>query len=251
VPELHVAEKSHDMQDRRHGGCSQVMSPIADYDVSGHEPGVSKMLVLTRKVGEQVVIPLCKLTVTILDTTPSRVRLGISAPANVVVNRSEVSKRIRSDLPMNTGAAIMSVRILIADQDEYLSTTYREYLLHHGAIVATATTGLACVARLRDFSPDVLVLDPSLPWGGGDGVLAMMNEEPQIRPACVLLLTEGGNRTLLYRLSSFRVDDYRTKPLSPEQLMERICTLRMQRSTSAGLECPTVSPATQPLAITR
>lgn len=190
------------------------------------------MLVLTRKVGEKVVVPQCQLTVTILDATPGRVRLGISAPASLVVHRSEVCERIRAEAPLDIGEAMMSVRILIADSDGFLMATYREHLSHHGAVVSTATTGLACIDRLREFTPDVLVLDPTILWGGGDGVLALMHEDPQIRPASVLLLTHGGNRSLLYRLSSFKVDDYQAKPLSPKRLMDRICTLR--RSMNIG-----------------
>jgi DNA-binding response OmpR family regulator len=126
----------------------------------------------------------------------------------------------------------MSVRILIADSDEFLMAAYREHLSHHGAVVSTATTGLACIDRLREFTPDVLVLDPAILWGGGDGVLAVMHEELTIRPPFVLLLTRGADRSLLYRLSSFRVDDYQAKPLSPTRLTERICMLR--RSINMG-----------------
>ncbi len=131
----------------------------------------------------------------------------------------------------------MSVRILIADRDEYLLATYREHLSEHGAVVATASTGLACMERLRAFAPDVLVLDPAIPWGGGDGLLAVMHEAPELRPAAVILLTHGGDRSLLYRLSSFRVDDYQIKPLSPRQLMERICTLHISPASTAALPC--------------
>ena len=52
------------------------------------------MLVLTRKVGEKILVPQCQLTVTVLDITSSRVRLGVSAPAGVAVHREEVQKRI-------------------------------------------------------------------------------------------------------------------------------------------------------------
>jgi DNA-binding response OmpR family regulator len=123
-----------------------------------------------------------------------------------------------------------SIRILIADPDEFLLSSYREHFSQHGAIVATAANALACMERLRDFAPDVLVMEPALPWGGGDGVLALIHEEPDLRPASVLLLTQGGNRSLVYRLSPFKVDDYQTKPISPQRLMRRICTLRSPRA---------------------
>jgi carbon storage regulator len=209
------------------------------------------MLVLSRRIGEQVVVPQCQLTMTVLDITSGRVRLGISAPASLAVHRSEVRERIRVGGALDIGETMMSVRILIADRDEFLSATYREHFSRHGAVVATATTGLACIERLRDFAPHVLVLDPSLLWGGGDGVLAVMQAEPQIRPASVLLLTHGGDRSLLYRLSSFRVDDYQTKPVGPSQLMARICTLRMLPTTTAALNSTAASPPSKSLAFTR
>ena len=74
-------------------------------------------------------------------------------------------------------------------------------------------------------SPDVLILEPNLLWGGGDGVLALIAEEPELRPRVVMLLAQGRERSLLYRLSSFRVDDYQMKPLTASSLAERICVL--------------------------
>ena len=69
---------------------------------------------------------------------------------------------------------------------------------------------------------DVLVLDPSIPWGYGDGVLAMMHQEPDIPVMPVIVLTYGYDRGLLYRLAPYRIDDYQTKPLSAKRLVQRI-----------------------------
>ena len=194
------------------------------------------MLVLTRKVGEQVVVPQCQLTVTILDTSPTRVRLGIAAPADLIVHRREVRERIRSIESSEIGESLESLRILIADRDEFLLTAYRDHFRRYGAVVRAAASGVACAEQLREFRPDVLVLDPAMPWGGGEGVLALMQEEPDLRPPFVLLLTHDANRSLLYRLSSFRVDDFQTKPISPTQLTERICTLRMRHAAARSAE---------------
>lgn len=119
----------------------------------------------------------------------------------------------------------MSIRVLIADPDQYLLDSYREYLEQHGFDVFTATSGLDCVERLRDSTPDVLVLEPALPWGWGDGVLAMMRSEPDVPLVPVLVLSYGSDRGVLYRLSPFRIDDYQTKPLTPKRLAERVNSL--------------------------
>ena len=51
------------------------------------------MLVLSRKVGEKIVIPDCGVTLTVLGVRGNRVRLGIAAPADTVVHREEVWRR--------------------------------------------------------------------------------------------------------------------------------------------------------------
>jgi carbon storage regulator len=55
------------------------------------------MLVLSRKVGEKVVVPACGLTLTVLSVQGQRVRLGIAAPAETVVHREEVWERQRTE----------------------------------------------------------------------------------------------------------------------------------------------------------
>ena len=51
------------------------------------------MLVLSRKVGEQIVIAE-NVTVTVLEIRGGRVRLGIQAPADVPVHRREVARQL-------------------------------------------------------------------------------------------------------------------------------------------------------------
>ena len=55
------------------------------------------MLVLSRKVGEKVVLPEVEVTVTVLKVSGNKIRLGISAPAGINVYRREVWRR-RSEL---------------------------------------------------------------------------------------------------------------------------------------------------------
>jgi carbon storage regulator CsrA len=193
------------------------------------------MLVLSRKVGEKILVPQCQLTVTVLDIAFSRVRLGVSAPPGVTVHREEVQRRISTMANLAVGETLMAARILIADPDRFLVASYSRHLSKRGASVSTATTGLECIQRLREAVPDVLVLDPTLPWGGGDGVLAVVHEEPVLRPPVVMILAQGRNRSLLYRLSWFKVDDYQTKPLTADGLAARICTLLASDGDRAAL----------------
>jgi carbon storage regulator len=51
------------------------------------------MLVLSRRPGEQILVPQCELAVTVLAVEGNTVRLGISAPADLAVYRDEVWRR--------------------------------------------------------------------------------------------------------------------------------------------------------------
>lgn len=51
------------------------------------------MLVLSRKVGEKIVLPEVDVTVTVVKINGNNIRLGISAPAGITVHRQEVWRR--------------------------------------------------------------------------------------------------------------------------------------------------------------
>ena len=52
------------------------------------------MLVLSRKIGERILVPHCELAVTVLAVEGNRVRLGISAPEDIAVFREEVWQQL-------------------------------------------------------------------------------------------------------------------------------------------------------------
>jgi carbon storage regulator len=56
------------------------------------------MLVLTRKVGEQIVLPNRGITIHVLGIAGSKVRLGFAAPPDTRVHRLEIWHRIRGSL---------------------------------------------------------------------------------------------------------------------------------------------------------
>ena len=53
------------------------------------------MLVLSRKIGQRILVPVCKLEVTVVAIKGNAVRLGISAPTETAVYREEVWFQLR------------------------------------------------------------------------------------------------------------------------------------------------------------
>lgn len=188
------------------------------------------MLVLSRKPGEEIVIPRSQLTVTVLGIAGNRVRLGVSAPRDVTIRRQEIEPLTHRP-PGSHGkaslgkASLAPARILVAAPNRCTLKSYADVLRARGALVATAMTGLECIESLRAAVPQVLVLELNLLWGGEDGVLSMIADDPALRPNCVMIVAQSRNAGALYRLSGFKVDDYQTSPLSADDLANRISAL--------------------------
>ena len=114
------------------------------------------------------------------------------------------------------------IRVLMADPDASLPAAYREPLLQEGFELVTAENGLECIACLRLCVPDVLVLEPRMPWGGGDGVLAIMGESSDLATVPVMILTSCRDPHVLKSVERFPVSDYQVKPLASDRLAGRL-----------------------------
>ena len=70
------------------------------------------MLVLTRRVGEEIVIA-GNIRVTLVSVEGGKVRLGVSAPAEVPVHRKEVHDRLEtwSPAPVVVGAPRVAEKV--------------------------------------------------------------------------------------------------------------------------------------------
>jgi DNA-binding NtrC family response regulator len=81
----------------------------------------------------------------------------------------------------------MNPTLLIADRDAGLLDVFQRFLLRHNFEVRTAAGGLECLDQMRRAPCEALLLDCQLPWGGCDGVLAVMRDEPELRRVPVVL----------------------------------------------------------------
>jgi carbon storage regulator len=57
------------------------------------------MLVLSRKPGEEIVIPSLQISIRVIESRGDRVRIGIEAPTQIAVHRKEVWDRLRQWQP--------------------------------------------------------------------------------------------------------------------------------------------------------
>lgn len=116
-------------------------------------------------------------------------------------------------------------RVLLAIRRSNSRTEFQQDLNRNGFDVVTADHGLECLRIFHGFSPDVIVIEPELPWGGGDGVLDVIREDPRLCEVPVLVLTTNRNRAAIYSISQFSISDFWVHPIAPWQLTERVSML--------------------------
>ena len=116
----------------------------------------------------------------------------------------------------------MAIRVLIADPDPTLLASYEARLSQEGLEVRTVRNGLDCLDALHTFEPDVLVLEPEMPWGGGEGVLDVMHDVYELPLVPVFVITSHETFARLNLRQFPLVTHMQTKPVGPDELVRLI-----------------------------
>lgn len=110
--------------------------------------------------------------------------------------------------------------MLVIDDEPVITELLATSLRFQRFKVATATSGAAGLAAVRDFRPDVLILDVMMPGMDGFDVLRSLRADDVFVP--VLFLTAKDH--IDAKLNGLRLgaDDYVTKPFSLEEVIARL-----------------------------
>jgi DNA-binding response OmpR family regulator len=131
--------------------------------------------------------------------------------------------------------------ILVVDDEPTIREVVRRYLERDGFAVAEASDGHQAIEYLRSNTPDLIVLDIMLPGVDGMTITRQLRDPAGYKGLSVdgsipiIMLTAKTDE--LHRIRGFEVgvDDYVTKPFSPQELVARVkAVLRRAGNTAPG-----------------
>jgi two-component system KDP operon response regulator KdpE len=122
-------------------------------------------------------------------------------------------------------------KILVVDDEERMVRFIRMNLEHDGFLVSEANNGKQAIQKMRDVTPDVILLDVMMPDVDGFDVLETIREFTNVP---IIMLTAKGEEDDRVRGLELGADDYVTKPFSPRELVSRIKAVLRRTEGATG-----------------
>ena len=117
-------------------------------------------------------------------------------------------------------------KILIAEDDKFLANALRVKLTKSGFEVKYGYDGQETLAILKDFYPDLILLDLIMPVKDGFGVLEELKNNQNFKKIPVIITSNLGQKEDIDRGMSLGAKDYVVKSdLSLDDLIKKINTL--------------------------
>jgi len=113
-------------------------------------------------------------------------------------------------------------KILVADDNEHIRDTLTAILEDDGHTVWSAKNGSEALRKVREFSPDILILDIVMPELGGYDVCRTIKNDPQLNKTFILMLSAKGQVNEQELGKEAGADEYIVKPFNPIELLARI-----------------------------
>ncbi|MEK7447697.1 MAG: response regulator [Patescibacteria group bacterium] len=114
-------------------------------------------------------------------------------------------------------------KILIIEDDRFISKMYQTKLSLEGYTVETAENGAQGVEKIKSFLPDIVLLDIIMPEMDGFGVLEAIRDDDTINSTPVVVMSNLAQEDHLKRAKALGAKDYIVKSqLTPMDVVKKI-----------------------------
>jgi response regulator RpfG family c-di-GMP phosphodiesterase len=119
----------------------------------------------------------------------------------------------------------MNPVILIVDDEPSGREALESILLNQGYTLVFAAGGVEALAKAREFSPDMILLDVMMPVMDGYEVCRSLRADPRLAEVPVVMVTALDDRDSRIQGIEAGADDFITKPIDRAELRARVRTI--------------------------
>lgn len=117
-------------------------------------------------------------------------------------------------------------KVLIVDDDEELVELIEDVLIRDGRFeVRTVNNGFDAGMMVKDYRPDIIVLDVMLPDINGKEVCQRVRSDKSMDAVRIICISGMVEEDKVGELKAAGADDFMHKPFEVEKLVERMCQL--------------------------
>ena len=113
-------------------------------------------------------------------------------------------------------------KILVVDDEMHIIRIVKYKLESAGYNVFTAINGEEALKVAREEMPDLIFLDIMMPGINGYEVCSQLKNDPKTKDIIIIMLTAKGQESDKIKGLEVGVDEYITKPFSPQDILDRV-----------------------------
>ncbi len=114
----------------------------------------------------------------------------------------------------------MSTRVMVVDDDPVIRALLEDYLKALGYQVCILEGGGACLGELKEFHPDVLLIDFQMPDINGIDLLKLVRATPEGKGLPVVMLSANADTAFHATSSRVEADAYLLKPFDLHEMRD-------------------------------
>lgn len=116
----------------------------------------------------------------------------------------------------------MAHRILIVDDNQQNCELLEAYLTGLDCQVEMAEDGRQAIDKVKQFRPDLILLDVMMPKLSGFEVCKLLKDDPQTRKIMILMVTALNELGDIERAVEAGTNDFLSKPVNKIELVKRV-----------------------------
>jgi len=128
------------------------------------------------------------------------------------------NERIEAMLKTAADDSERVVKVLVCDDEKHIVRLIQVNLERLGYEVATAFDGREALVKLKEYKPDLVLLDVMMPYVDGYEVLRSIRKNPETENLPVILLTVRAQDEDVFEGYKQGADMYLTKPFDPADI---------------------------------